>query len=425
MNPTHIKLTKTAVEALTAGNQDRFVWDDKLTGFGVKVTPRRRKVFIFVYRYPRGRAGKVRRFTIGSFGDISVEHARVIATEKAGLVASGIDPMAKLEADRKAARAEKAAPKQSVLAIAAAFVERHHKAQNKTWREAERIINRHIIPAFGSRRIGDVGRGEINSLLDDVEDKSGKASAQAVLKQIRRMFNWHAVRDERFVSPLVRGMARISPKEQRRKRTLTDDEMGVVWLALEKSRPPFRQIVRALLFTAQRRNEIGGARRSEIDETGAQITIPPERHKSGLPHVVPLTGAARAQIEDLGDFGKLGDCIFTTTGTKPFNGFSRAKAELDAEIERILRERLPVGERRRKGPLMPHWTLHDLRRTAKTIMQRIKVRPDISERVLGHTMKGVEGTYDQYSYLDEKRDALERLAAEVLRIVKPQVVDAQ
>jgi len=415
MNPTHIKLTKTAVEALTAGNQDRFVWDDKLTGFGVKVTPRRRKVFIFVYRYPRGRAGKVRRFTIGSFGDISVEHARVIATEKAGLVASGIDPMAKLEADRKAARAEKAAPKQSVLAIAAAFVERHHKAQNKTWREAERIINRHIIPAFGSRRIGDVGRGEINALLDDVEDKSGKASAQAVLKQIRRMFNWHAVRDERFVSPLVRGMARISPKEQRRKRVLTDDELSVVWLALNESRPPFRQIVRALTLTAQRRNEIAGARRSEI--VGDVLTIPPERHKGGLSHVVPLTDAVLAQIEDLGDFGKLGDCIFTTTGDKPFNGFGKAKADLDAEIERILRERLPVGERRRKGPLMPHWTLHDLRRTAKTIMQRIKVRPDISERVLGHTMKGVEGTYDQYSYLDEKRDALERLAAEVLRIV--------
>jgi integrase len=69
--------------------------------------------------------------------------------------------------------------------------------------------------------------------------------------------------------------------------------------------------------------------------------------------------------------------------------------------------------------LLPNWTLHDLRRTAKTLMARAGVRPDISERVLGHVIAGVEGTYDRHSYADEKRDALEKLAAMIERILNP------
>jgi integrase len=410
-----VKLTKRVVDALKPGNRDRFAWDSEIKGFGVKVTTTGHKVFLFVYRFPRGRKGKVKRFTIGTYGNVTADTARDTAKKLAGMVTDKKDPMAALQADRVEAEAERRAPRKSVEKIAGDFIEKHHKRQNRTWHEAKRLIDRHIVPAWKHRQIGSITRGEVNELLDEIEEAAGATTAHAVLKQIRKMFNWYAIADERFSSPLVPRMSRITPAQQRRTRTLSDPELRTVWQALNASPTPFRQLVRFLLLTAQRRTEASSAQRSDID--GDLWTIPPERYKTNKVHLVPLSQFALQQIEDLGDHGKLGAFQFTTTGDKPFQGFGKAKAKLDAEIERILRKALPKGEKRRKGPLMPHWQIHDLRRTAKTLMQRAKVRPDISERVLGHVIPGVAGTYDQHEYFEEKREALELLAEEVRRII--------
>lgn len=401
-----VEITKGVVDALKPGNRDRFTWDSKISGFGVKTTPSGRRVFIFVYRFPRGRAGRTRRFTIGAYPSMHPGVARQRAAQLAGDVAHNIDPMTKLETDRKAAEAERRAPRTSVEAIARRFVEQHHKKHNRTWREAERLINRHIVPEWGRRQIGDITRGEVNEALDRIEAASGAPTAHAVLKQIRRLFNWYAVRDERFSSPLVKGMARVSAKRQARKRTLTDDELRILWRALDASPPPFRQLVRFLLVTAQRRSEVARARWSEF--AGDTWTIPEDHYKTDLVHVVPVTTLAREQLDDLGDYGRLGTFVFTTTGDRPFSGFSKAKASLDAEMLRLMR----LADR--KAKLAP-WVLHDLRRTAKTLMQRAGVPHFHSERVLGHVIAGVEGTYDRHEYLAEKREALEKLASEIRR----------
>jgi len=149
-------------------------------------------------------------------------------------------------------------------------------------------------------------------------------------------------------------------------------------------------------LTGQRRNEVAGMRRSEIDPDGVW-TIPAARYKTKTPHVVPLSAAALAVIEARPP----GDVVFASTIGSPFSGFDKPKKALDKATG-------TVG-----------WTLHDARRTAKTLMVRAGVRPDISERVLGHAMGAIEGTYDRHSYLTEKRDALERLAAELDRIINP------
>jgi integrase len=96
---------------------------------------------------------------------------------------------------------------------------------------------------------------------------------------------------------------------------------------------------------------------------------------------------------------------------RAFSGFSKAKAALDRTIADL---------REREGrATMPHWVHHDLRRTARSLMSRTGVFPDVAERVLGHVIPGVRGTYDRYEYFDEKRDALERLAALIERILHP------
>jgi integrase len=130
---------------------------------------------------------------------------------------------------------------------------------------------------------------------------------------------------------------------------------------------------------------------------------------------VPLSKAALALIEAQ---SKLSDCdlIFPSRVKTPYSGFAKGKVSLDKAILKSMQEHATNGA---KVEPLPNWTLHDLRRTAKTLMARAGVRPDISERVLGHVIVGVEGTYDRHSYAEEKRAALEKLAVMIERILKP------
>jgi integrase len=144
-------------------------------------------------------------------------------------------------------------------------------------------------------------------------------------------------------------------------------------------------------------------------------TIPAERYKTKRPNHVPLSNAAFQVIEAQ---PKLNGCnfVFPSRTQTPFSGFGKSKAAFDKAVQKALQGPAKVGT---KFEPLPNWTLHDLRRTAKTLMARAGVRPDISERVLGHVIAGVEGTYDRHSYADEKRDALEKLAAMIERILNP------
>jgi integrase len=155
--------------------------------------------------------------------------------------------------------------------------------------------------------------------------------------------------------------------------------------------------------------------RKEIGSDGTW-TIPAERYKTRCANFVPLSNAALAVIraQPIIDGS---DYVFSSRAKTPFSGFSKSKAALDNAVLAAMRRRLKKGA---KVDPIPNWTLHDLRRTAKTLMVRAGVRPDISERVLGHVIAGVEGTYDRHSYADEKRDALERLAATLERILNSQ-----
>lgn len=408
------ELTPGLINKLQPATASQIVWDTQTRGFALKVTPGGVKTYMFVYRFPRSRAGKVRWYKIGRTDDLTVKQAREEADTLRGDYIRNLDPMARVQAGRRAEEAKQKAPKRSVEAIAKEFVERYAKKRNRSWEETQRILNHDVIPAWGKRQISDISRADVNELLDTIEDRAGAPMATAVLAQVRKMFAWHATRDDKFNSPIVKGMARTSPKKMKRDRILSDNEIRVMWEALDASTPPYRQLVRFLLFTAQRRSEAAKSLKAEFKADTWEV--PPERIKVAAPHVVPLSEAARGQIEELGDLLDLGDHVFTTTGDKPFSGFSKAKAQLDAEMEGIMRQHAGAKPSAKQKLLKP-WRLHDLRRTAKTLMQRAGVRPDISERVLGHVIPGVEGTYDRYQYLPEKRHALTALSLEIKRVL--------
>jgi integrase len=270
-----------------------------------------------------------------------------------------------------------------------------------------------VKPRIGRLGIYEVRRSHIIKMLDEIEDANGPVAADRTLAYVRKAFNWHATRDDQFNVPVVRGMARVKPKERARTRVLSDDEIRAIWPDLAKAET-FGAFTKTLLLTAQRRDEVSHMSCKEIGSDGIW-TIPAERYKAKRPNFVPLSRAALAVIAAQ---PKYDDCdyVFASRAKTPYSGYSKSKAKLDKAVFAAMKKQAKKGA---KVEPIPNWTLHDLRRTAKTLMARAGVRPDISERVLGHVIAGVEGTYDRHSYADEKRDALEKLAAIIERIVTP------
>ena len=232
---------------------------------------------------------------------------------------------------------------------------------------------------------------------------------------IRKAFSWYAERDDQFnlTAAFVSVEPRANPKQRTRTRVLSDEEIRAVWPELREA-GTFGALIKTLLLTAQRRDEVAHMRYSEIGADGIW-TIPAERYKTKRPNHVPLSKTATAIIDAQ---PKIDDCdfVFASSARTRFTDFARNKARLDEAVFAAIDRRAKKGA---KVEPVPNWTLHDLRRTAKTLMVRAGVRPDISERVLGHVIGGVEGTYDRHSYADEKRDALEKLAAIIERILEP------
>ena len=235
-------------------------------------------------------------------------------------------------------------------------------------------------PRIGKLSIYEVRRSHVNKMLDEIEDTNGPVMADRTLAYLRKAFNWYAARDDQFNVPVVRGMARIKPKERARTRVLSDDEIRIIWPVLGEA-GTFGALAKALLLTAQRRDEVAQMRRKEIGED-AIWEIPAERYKTKRPNFIPLSKAALAVIDAQ---RKIDDCdyVFPSRAKTPFSGFGKSKAALDKAVLAAMKKHVKKGV---KVETIPNWTLHDLRRTAKTLMVRTGVRPDISER--GDVMKG-------------------------------------
>jgi integrase len=226
--------------------------------------------------------------------------------------------------------------------------------------------------------------------------------------------NWHATRTDDFRSPIVRGMGRgVTTK---RDRVLTDDEVRAFWRAAEAWDHPFSRLLRFILLTATRREEAAGMRWSELEDD--IWTIPAARYKTNIDFELPLSQAALDVLAASTHFGEAG-FVFTTTGEGAIGGFSKFKAQFDALMLGELRK-AAVERGDDPAKVVPErWTIHDLRRTARSLMTQAGVPPDHAERALGHVIGGVRGVYDRHDYLDEKRKAFEALAAYVGHALDP------
>src|SRR6202158_4135087 len=295
-------------------------FDEARKGLALRVT--RAGTRSWTYHFTWG--GKRVRMTFGTFPATSLAKAHTLADEASAALEAGKDP-----------RTARARP-ETFKAICEEWAEREG-ASLRTGDDRKATRARLPYPALGDLPMGDMRRSDIVRLLDRIEDKSGPVMADQTLAFIRRVFNWHASRSDDFRSPIVRGMARTKPKARARKRTLADDEIRDVWAALKTADVPvcYPAFVKSLLLCMTRRNESARLHTAELE--GDLWTIPGERYKNKLDHVIPLTAAARALIEakPVGANGNSWFVFSTTGGAKPFSGFSKAKKLLDAEITKI------------------------------------------------------------------------------------------
>jgi integrase len=373
-------LTDRAITALKPAPKGKrhFLYDALCPGLAVRVTDTGAKAFVLVGRFGGSRNPTAR--SIGRVGSVSLARARVQAREWLAQMADGHDP----------AEVKRTAEAGTLRAIA----QDHHAKEGSKLRTAEwrwGVWERHILPVLGDRQIGDIKRSEIVRLMDRVREGSGPVMANRVLNLLRRTMNWHAVRSDDFRSPIVRGMTN---PEQSRDRVLSDDELRAIWAATysASSLGVFGQYIRFLLLTAARRSEAAEMRWDELKD-GVWL-LPAARNKTAQDLARPLSGAALAVIAERRSLG--GEFVFAVSA------MGRGKAKLD-------------GASGTEG-----WTIHDLRRTARSLMSRAGVPSDHAERCLGHVIGGVCGVYDRHRYLEEMLIAYEKLSALIAGIVDPQ-----
>lgn len=347
--------------------------------------------------------------------------AREWAIKTDGLCRAGRDP----REEKRALELHEAEQKRRQVdgtfeKVAAAFLATNGvtKKNARPWREKtakayERTVRLKFNPRWEGRTIHSVTRDEISEFLAEIAE-TAPIEANRNLAVLSAIMAWYEKqRGSNFTSPIVRGMA---PAEERpRDRILSDDEIRLVWHVAGRS-GVYGGIVRTMLLNATRRGEPAAMRHSQIGPDGIWA-LPGEYTKNHVPLFLPLSTDALAVVAaqprvDGQDF------VFSTNGRAPFHNWSKSKERFDRRVlSRRRAQARAAGEDPAKVQPMPNWTLHDLRRTAKSLMSRAKVRPEHSERVLNHVIGGVEGTYDRHTYEDEKRDALERLARLVRQII--------
>jgi integrase len=390
-----MRLTAKAIHALhlPRGVADKVFFDDDLPGFGLRLRASGAKTWLVQYAI----AGKTRRLTLGAAHVLDPGKAREAAKDALAKVRLGGDPAN----DKQTTRAAAANTVGSLLPI---FLARQKaKLKPRSYEETERHLLGHS-SALHARPVSAVERSEVAALLATLGEERGPAAANRTRASLSALFTWAA--REGFCDANPVSYTNKQVERGARARVLADSELASIWYALGDDH--YSAILRLLILLGGRREEVGALRWSEIDPDAAIITLPAERTKSRKPHLVPLPPAAlaiiRAQPQRVDAAGRPRDLIFGN-GDGGFQGWSNAKGELDA--------RLAEG-----GVSLPHWTLHDFRRTLSTVLhERLGVAPHIVEAVLGHVSAGVAGVYNRASYRAEKRRALERWADFVLALV--------
>ena len=383
-------LTDAAVKRLKppADGQTE-VFDQGYPGLALRLSYGGRKAWTYFYRHGE----KLRRMTLGTYPALSLAEARTEWRKAKEARDAGRDP----------AKDKKRETGQTDFESVLAEWLKRDQGGNRSRDEVKRLIEKDTEDWKG-RSVLDLARRDCLDVIDAVADRGAPIGARRLHSHLHRFFRWCVGRGIIEANPMA-----DMPKpgsESKRERVLSDAELKAVWNAATKVGWPFGPVVQLLILTGARRSEIGGLRWAEIGD-GA-IALSGDRTKNGEPHDIPLSKPALAIIEGLPKASRDGtdpDLVFTTNGQSPISGWSKAKRDLDAEL---------------KDAKIEPWTLHDIRRTVATGLQRLGISLQVIEAVLGHvsgSRAGVVGTYQRHSFANEKAVALEAWGAHVEAVI--------
>ena len=369
-----MKLNSAAVRALTLapGLTEKTYFDDTLAGFGVRVRAGGSKVFVVQYKI----GDKHRRMVLGAVGAIDAGKARAAAKDLLAMVRLGRDPAGeKLEQRQKIG--------ETFGALLPRFLTRQRaKLKPRSLEETVRHLEQHAKPLH-VRTVEHIDRRGLAVLLARIAEKSGPAAANRVRASLSAYFAW-LVREGMLDSNPVIGTNRAA-EIGARDRVLTDAELVEIWKALGDDQ--YSAIVKLLILTGARRDEIGSLCWSEVDLDGAVITLPPARTKNRRPHEIFLSSPALAILEAQARDPER-DLVFGRGG-RGWRGWSKSKAELETRVQ------------------VRDWTLHDFRRVLSTrLHETLGIQPHVIEALLGHVVPGVAGVYNRSDYADAKYAAL-------------------
>jgi integrase len=431
-----MKLTERKIERLTVerGRKDRLVFDDAQRGLAVRVTASGGRTYLCQYTLH----GHKWRVPLGACSALALSKAREAAAAIMGDVAKGRNPAAERK-DAAAAERAKRTRDRLTLRVLIDDWNRLHLAERRTSYAVEAVRALHC--AFANHldsAAEDLDRNAVVRALDALirrrtRKSEGKPRGGAMTGRTaaygRAAFAWAMKRGVVRANPFAN--LPISKSVAKRERVLTDEEIGEIWRAASEAASPYGTIIRLLILTGQRRGEVAGMLWGEISDDLATWNIPAERTKNGAAHLVPLSAPAcdllrgllpenankaKRALHDRRANGAL--ALPGVLGT-PFAGWSKAKAALD---KAVLDARAKAAAAAGTSPasLVP-WSVHDLRRTIATGLQRLGVRLEVTEAVLNHisgTRGGIAGVYQRHEWVAEKRVALDAWAAHVLKSVE-------
>ena len=388
--PKRRGLTDKQVAALPRKQKRYTLPDPEQIGHYLKMPTQSSRAAIAFAAVSRDPNGKQIWTTIGTADALGIDQARELARDAIKRIKAG-KPIS-----------EPGRP--TVRDVAEQWLERQvRKNRYRTLREIERIVSRYIVPHIGDRVMADVRRINVAELLDQNRGRARKADSRGGVKVYRAISRWLQQRDETYNPPLTEGMSRVPRAEKRRKRVLTDEEIGRVWRAADCAKEgaagSYGAFVKLALLTAQRRDKLHTLRWDDVDADGVW-TIRTEAREKGNPGKLKLPQIALDIIQAQPRFvGNL--YVFAGRNGEPTTAFltGHYKAQFD------------------KLCGVTNWRLHDLRRTARSLMARAGVQTEIAERVLGHAQGELIETYDRHDYADETAAALTKLAALIERIV--------
>lgn len=388
-------LTTKAIEAAKPDDSRREIPDPALSGLYLVIQPSGVKSWALRYRY----AGKPKKLTLGRWPVMGLADARAAATDAIEAVEHGNDPSAAKKRTKAARMEAQLSERDKIKSLVEQFGKRHLSTL-KSGETVKRELNRHVVAVWGERDIHDIAKRDVIDLLDGIADSGRVVTANRVRAYLNKFLSWCVERDIIDQSPAM-GVKPVA-KEKSRDRVLTDDEIRWFWQACTREGQPWGHLGKMLLLTGQRLGEVVNMTDREV--SGDLWHLSADRTKNGRAHDVPLSEAARdvlGAVERVkGDAGY----VFTTTGESALQGYHKGRNHIAKRMAEI------ASDERAEPVEIPHWTFHDLRRTAATGMARLGIPVRVTEAVLNHvsgTAGGIVSVYQRHDYADEKRAALD------------------